>query len=73
MSPLSHEDRLTLFSLLGTVKYEIIECLNPGVDIEKIKRNELKQAGNLAKWLSEYGLLSTPQAKRQGRKKGKTI
>jgi DNA-binding MarR family transcriptional regulator len=72
MSPLSHEDRLTLFSLLGTVKYEIIECLNPGVDIEKIKRNELKQAGNLAKWLSEYNLPSTPQAKHLRGKKRKT-
>jgi DNA-binding MarR family transcriptional regulator len=73
LSPLSHEDRSTLLSLLGTVKYEILKCLNPGVDIEKIKRNELKQAANLTKWLSEYGLPSTPEAKRQGRKKRKTI
>jgi DNA-binding MarR family transcriptional regulator len=73
LSPLSHEDRSTLLSLLGTVKYEILKCLNPGVDIEKIKRNELKQAANLTKWLSEYGLPSTPQAKRQGEKKRKTI
>jgi DNA-binding MarR family transcriptional regulator len=73
LSPLSHEDRSTLLSLLGTVKYEILKCLNPGVDIEKIKRNELKQAANLTKWLSEYSLPSTPQAKRQGEKKRKTI
>jgi DNA-binding MarR family transcriptional regulator len=73
LSPLSHEDRSTLLSLLGTVKYEILKCLNLGVDIEKIKRNELKQAANLTKWLSEYSLPSTPQAKRQGEKKRKTI
>jgi len=73
LSPLSHEERSTLLSLLGTVKYEILRCLNPGVDIEKIKRTELKQAANLTKWLSEYGLLSDSQAKRQGGKKGKTI
>ena len=73
LSPLSHEDRLTLLSLLGAVKYETLRCLNPGVDIEKIKRNELKQAANLTKWLSEYGSPSTPQAKRQGGKKRKTI
>ena len=73
LSPLSHEERSTLLSLLGTVKYETLRCLNPGVDIEKIKRNELKQAANLTKWLSKYGLPSTPQAKRQGGKKGKTI
>jgi DNA-binding MarR family transcriptional regulator len=73
LSPLSHEDRLTLLSLLGTIKYEILEYLNPGVDIEEIKKNELKQAANLTKWLSEYGLPSTPQAKRQSGAKRKTI
>lgn len=73
LSPLSYEDRLTLLSLLGMVKYEALRYLNPGVDIEKIKRNELKQEANLKKWLSDYGLTSTPQAKRQGGKKRKTI
>ena len=72
LSSLSHEEKSTLLSLLGTVKYETLKCLNPGVDIEEIKRNELKQAANLTKWLNEYGLPSTPQAKRQGGKKGKT-
>jgi DNA-binding MarR family transcriptional regulator len=72
LSPLSHEDRLTLLSLLETIKYEIIRYLNPGADIEEIKRNELKQAANLAKWLSDHGLTSTPQAKRQGVEKRKT-
>jgi DNA-binding MarR family transcriptional regulator len=73
LSPLSYEDRNTLLSLLGTLKYEILGHLNPGVDIQEIKRNEFKQAANLKKWLGEYGLPSTPEAKRQGRKKGKTI
>ena len=36
------------------------------MDIEEIKRNELKQAANLTKWLSEYSSPSTPEAKRQG-------
>jgi len=73
LSPLSYEDGLTLLSLLETIKYEMIEYLNPGVDVKEIKRNELKQATNLTKWLSEYGLSSTPQGKRQGSAKGKTI
>jgi MarR family transcriptional regulator, organic hydroperoxide resistance regulator len=73
LSPLSYEDRSTLLSLLGTIKYEILEYLNPGVDIQEIKRNEFKQAANLKKWLSEYSLPSTPEAKRQGGKKGKTL
>ena len=72
LSPLSYEDRLTFLNLLETIKYEIIEYLSPGVDIEEIKRNELKQATNLTKWLSEYGLPSTPEAKRQGGEKRKT-
>jgi DNA-binding MarR family transcriptional regulator len=72
MSPLSHEDRLALLSLLGTIKYEILEYLNPGVDVEGMKRNESKQVANVRKWLGEYALPSTPQAKRQGGEKRKT-
>jgi len=42
------------------------------VDIEEVKRNELEQAANVKEWLNEYGLPSTPQAKRQGGEKRKT-
>jgi MarR family 2-MHQ and catechol resistance regulon transcriptional repressor len=73
LSPLSDEDRRTLISLLEIPKYSMLEHLNPGVNIKEVKRNELEQAANLKKWLSEYGLLSTPQAKRQGGKKKKNI
>jgi len=66
---LSYEDRSTLISLLGTMKYEILKYLNPGVDIEEVKRNELEQAANVEEWLNEYGLPSTPQVKRQGGEK----
>jgi DNA-binding MarR family transcriptional regulator len=72
LSPLSNEERSTLLSLLGTVKYEIIRYLNPGVDIKEAKRKELEQAANVKQWLNEYGLPSTPEAKRQGSKKRKT-
>ena len=72
MSPLSYEERSTLLSLLGTIKYEIVKYLNPGVDVEEIKSNEFEQAANVKKWLSEYSLPSTPQAKRQGVDKRKT-
>jgi DNA-binding MarR family transcriptional regulator len=73
LSPISREDRSTLLSLLGTLKYRILEYLNPGMDLEEMKRNEFEQAANVKKWLSEYALPSTPEAKRQGGKKGKTI
>jgi len=73
LSPVSHEDRLALLSLLETLKYETIGYLNPGVDMKEIKRDELKQAANLAKWMSDYGLPSAPEAKRQRGKKRKSI
>jgi len=66
---LSYEDRSTLISLLGTMKYEILKYLNPGVDIEEVKRNELEQAANVKEWLNEYASPSTPQVKRQGGEK----
>jgi MarR family transcriptional regulator, organic hydroperoxide resistance regulator len=69
---LSYEDRNALLSLLGTMKYEIIKYLDPGVDIEEVKRKELEQAANVKEWLNEYGLTSTPQAKRQSGEKRKT-
>ena len=69
---LSYEDRSTLLSLLWTIKYEIIEYLNPGVDIKEVKRKELEQAANVEEWLNKYGLSYTPQAKRQGGDKRKT-
>jgi len=72
LSQLSYEDRNTLLSLLGTMKYEILKYLNPGVDIEEVKRKELEQAANVKEWLNEYGLSSTPQVKRQGGDKRKT-
>jgi DNA-binding MarR family transcriptional regulator len=69
---LSYEDRNNLLGLLGATKYEILKYLNPGVDIEEVKREELKQAANVKEWLNGYGLPSTPEAKRRGGKKGKT-
>ena len=73
MSSLSNEDKGALFGLLGTLKYEILGYLNPGLDVEEIKRKESKQAGDVKKWLDKYALHSTPQAKPQGGKKKKTI
>jgi DNA-binding MarR family transcriptional regulator len=73
MSPLSHEDKSTLLSLLGTLKYEILAYLNPGIDLEEMKRNESKPVADVKKWLSEYASPSIPQAKRQGGGKEKTV
>jgi len=69
MSPLSLEEGSTLLSLLETIKYEMIQYLNPEVDIKAVKREEFEQAANVKEWLNEYSLSSTPKTKRQGGKK----
>jgi DNA-binding MarR family transcriptional regulator len=73
LSTIPNRDRLALLNLLGKVKYETLKSLKPGVDIEQqIKKNELKEAANIKKWLSGYGTPSAPEVKRQGGEKRKT-
>jgi DNA-binding MarR family transcriptional regulator len=66
--PMSHGNRLTLLDLLGEVKYETLKCINPEVDIQNVKRDELKQAANIEKWLARY---RRPGARKVGRQGGK--
>jgi DNA-binding MarR family transcriptional regulator len=73
LSSLSYEDQNTLFNLLGTVKYALMKCLNPGVDIKEVKKQELEQAAGLKKWMTEHGLAFTPRPKRQGGGKRKVV
>ncbi len=54
LSPMPYEERLALLNLLRAVKYETLKCLDPEIDIEKVKRAELKQAAVVKKWMSEY-------------------
>jgi len=73
LSPLSYEDRRTFATLHEVVKYKALEYLNPGVDIEEKKRNDITSQANLMDRLLQYTSTSTPEAKRQGGKKGKTM
>jgi len=73
MSPLSYEDRLTFARLLVTLRYETLNYLNPGKDIEEMVRNEDKSHVKLMERLFQNVLTSSPQAKRQGGEKGKAI
>jgi DNA-binding MarR family transcriptional regulator len=73
LSPLSYEDRRTFVTLQEVVKYKALEYLNPGVDIEERKRNDITSQANLMERLLQYTSTSTPEAKRQGGKKGKTM
>jgi DNA-binding MarR family transcriptional regulator len=73
MSPLSHEDKRTFVSLHELVKYRALKYLNPKVDIEEIRRNDITNQPNLMKRLRQHISTSTLEAKRQGGKKRKPI
>jgi DNA-binding MarR family transcriptional regulator len=73
LSPISDEDKRTFVSLYEMVIYKALEYLNPGEDIEEMVRNEDEQHANLMERLILYSLPSSPQAKRQGGEKRKTI
>ena len=73
LSPLSYEDRRTFATLHEMVKYNSLEYLNPGVDIEEMKRNDITIQANFMERLLQYTSTSTPETKRQGGKKRKTM
>jgi DNA-binding MarR family transcriptional regulator len=72
LSPLSYEDRRTFVSLFDVINRKALECLNPRKDIEKIMAENRERHAELMKRLPSYARITTPQAKRQGGKKGKT-
>lgn len=54
LSQVSHDDRHALMGLLDTLQYEAATYLNPGADIEEIRRNEAKSHDNLMERLIQY-------------------
>jgi len=72
LSPLSYEDRRTFVSLFEVINRKALEYLNPGEDIEEIIRDSTDRHAELMKRLPPYAWMTTPQAKRQGGKRGKT-
>ena len=73
VSPLSSEDRRTFERLLEILRYETLSYLSHGEDIEAIVVNDDKNHLNMMERLFHDALPSTPQAKRQAGKKGKTV
>jgi DNA-binding MarR family transcriptional regulator len=71
LSAIAQKDKLTLLDLLGEIKYQTLKCVNPGVDIQKIKKDELKQAVNIGKWLSQYSRPPTRETRHRGGEKEK--
>jgi len=72
-SSLAYEDKHAYIRVHEELRYEILKYLNPGVNVEEMVRNEDEQHANLMERLIQYALPSTPEAKRQGGKKEKTI
>jgi len=72
-SPLSNEDKHTFVRVHEALRYEILKYLNPGANVEEMARNDDESHANLMERLIQYALPSTPEAKRQGSEKGKTI
>lgn len=72
LSTTAHKDKVTLLDLLGDVKYQTLKCVNPRVDIQKVKKDELKRVANMGKWLSQYGRSPTREIRRRGGEKEKT-
>lgn len=69
MLPLSGADRRTFVRLLEALRYETLNYLNPGEDIEAMVVGDDKSHRNMMERLFHGALLSTPEAKRQGGKK----
>jgi DNA-binding MarR family transcriptional regulator len=69
MSALSQEDRQTFARLLETVRYETLNYLNPGQDIEEMVADDDKSHIKMAERLFHDVMLSAPQGKRQVGKK----
>jgi S-adenosylmethionine:tRNA-ribosyltransferase-isomerase (queuine synthetase) len=73
LSPLSDEDKRTFVSLHEIVKSKALQYLNPGLDIEEMRKNEITNQPDLMKRLAQYISPSNSAAKRQGGKKKKAI
>jgi DNA-binding MarR family transcriptional regulator len=73
LSALSDEEKRTFVSLHEVVKYKALQYLNPGLDMEKMRRNDITNQPDLMKRLAQYVSPSSPDAKRRGGRKKKTI
>jgi DNA-binding MarR family transcriptional regulator len=69
MSPLSEADRHTFVRLLETLRYETLNYLNPGEDIQAMVVKDDKSHRDMMERLFHDTLPSTPQAKRRAGKK----
>jgi len=60
LSQLPDENKRTFINLLETVKYKAVEYLNPGRDVEKVRRSEVADQTKLIEGLLKYVSSSAP-------------
>ena len=73
LSPLSDKDKLTLIRLLEILRDKTYDYLDSGEVVEEVRKHEAANMAQFMKQAAEYKSPSTPEAKRQGGKKKKTI
>jgi DNA-binding MarR family transcriptional regulator len=73
MSPLSYKDKRAFASLFKMINHKLLECLNPGADVDGMLKNDSKQQEYLMKQWRKQPWLAAREAKRRGAEKGKTI
>ena len=73
MSSLSYEDKRTFANLSKMMNYKLLEYLNPGADVEGILKSDFRQRDYAMEQWRKQVRLAVRGAKRQGRKKEKTI
>ena len=73
LAPLSDKDKRTLIKLLETLRDKTYDYLGSGEVAEEVKGSEMENMAQLMKQAAKYKSLSTPEAKRQGSRKKKTI
>jgi len=73
LAPIPDKDILTLIRLLGVIRDKSYDYLGSGEVVEKIKRDEDENMAWFMKQAAKYRSTSTPETKRQGGEKGKSI
>jgi len=71
LSPLTHEDKLTLIRLLDMLREKALEPAGPEVDIRERETCETRDTADMMKRLREYVSVSTADAKPQRGQKRK--
>ena len=73
LAPLSDKDKRTLIKLLETLRDKTYDYLGSGEVAEEVERAEMDNMARLMKQAAKHKSLSTPEAKRRGSRKRKTV